>query len=236
MKNQIESIIIDRLLTDINHGKYCSNEKLPSENELADYYKVSRMSIRKAYLRLQEMGYIYSKQGKGRFLKDRHQLIELILSGDQSFTKKMSDKGYKFASQNIFCEKIPYNNQIFNELRIRKDDEVYKIGRVRIVESRPIALHVSYVAKSVFQHIPQEGNTIESMFDYYKSKGYKKFESEKTILSISFPHLLEREILCCSELIPLLIVETNCIDSVSKKVLEYTKIQYRGDSFKYIVK
>jgi len=236
MKNDIESIIIDQLIMDINNGSYSPKGKMPSENELADYYNVSRMTIRKVYNRLQEMGYIYSKQGKGSFIKDRYQLIELVLNGSESFTKKMEDRGYDFSTQNILCEKIKYNKQIYEELEIRKEDEVYKIVRLRSVDTRPIALHISYVAKSVFNEINFEGKNIRSMFNYYESKGYKEFESTKTVLSISFPYSIEKEVLCCPDLVPLLVVETNCIDPSSNKVLEYTKIIYRGDSFKYRVK
>jgi len=235
MKKDIETLIIDKLMVDINDGKYQPNDKLPSENELSSVYNVPRIIIRKAYGRLGEMGYIYSKQGKGRYLKDRHKQIELVLSGNESFSKKMIDKGHDFLSKNIFCERIKYNEKIFNELGVTKDDEVYKIGRLRIVDKRPIAIHISYLAKSVFNDIDRIGKDIVSMFEFYRMRGYEKFDSGKSILSVSFPTLEEREILECSNLIPLLIVETNCIDKTTNKVLEYTKIFYRSDSFKYIV-
>ncbi|MCC5910440.1 MAG: GntR family transcriptional regulator [Clostridiaceae bacterium] len=236
MGDKTESIIVEQLLSDISGGKYSPRQKLPSENELANFYKVSRMTTRKAYMKLQEMGYIISLQGKGRYLKDRHQQIELSLNGDESFTKKMRDKGYNLESQNVFCEKIKYNATIYNELGSKKEEDIYKIGRLRIVDDKPIALHISYVSKSIFKDIPETGKTIKSMFHYYKEQGYERFESSKSVLSITFPTLKHRDLLCCPDLIPLLIVETNCIDSVNNRVLEYTKILYRGDTFKYIVK
>jgi GntR family transcriptional regulator len=191
--------------------------------------------VRKAYEKLEDMGYINSIQGKGRYLKERHKQIELVMSGNESFSKKMLDKGYDFESENIFCTKIPYDEKIYKELGVAKEDEVYRIGRLRVIDKRPSAIHISYVAKSVFSDIAEAGKSIISIFEYYKSKGYKVFDSEKSILSISFPTLEEREFLQCSNLIPLLIVETNCIDKVSNTVLEYTKIIYRSDCFKYIV-
>ncbi|ABR47361.1 transcriptional regulator, GntR family [Alkaliphilus metalliredigens QYMF] len=235
MGSDIESIIVDQLMNDIYDGKYLAKEKLPSEYELSSAYKVSRMIVRKAYIKLQEMGYIYSVQGKGRYLKNRSQLIELTLNGSESFTKKMLDKGYNLETKNIFCTKIKYEETIHKELGVKKEAEVYKIGRLRIVDSRPIALHVSYVAKSLFKDIEESGKAIQSMFDYYRGQGYEKFESNKSILSIQFATLKERELLCCPDLVPLLIVETNCIDSIDNRMLEYTRILYRGDSFKYIV-
>ncbi|CAB1245155.1 GntR family transcriptional regulator [Clostridium sp. MT-14] len=67
--NDIEIKIIDELIYNINNKKYKNNDKLPSENDLADIYKVPRIVARKAYERLQEMGYIYSKRGKLKILQ-----------------------------------------------------------------------------------------------------------------------------------------------------------------------
>jgi len=235
MKNEIENLIIDKLISEINDDKYKVHQKLLSENELADFYKVPRIIARKAYEKLEEMGYIYTIQGKGRYLKAKQQYIELQLSGDKSFSRKMLDTGRELVTKNISFEKIQYDKKIYEELGITKDDEVYKVGRLRIIDKKPSAIHISYLAKSVFKDIAENGKDIKSVFTYYELNGYSEFNSYKSIISISFPTAKEREILGCPSLVPLLILETNCIDNISKKVLEYTKIIYRGDSFKYIV-
>lgn len=235
MREEAENKIIEDLLMDIRNNKYKADDKLPSENELADIYNVPRITARKTYERLEQMGYIYSMQGKGRYLKNKSEQVEFVLSGNESFSKKMIDKGYDFLSKNIIFQKIEYDQKIFEQLGIGNDDEVFRIGRLRIINKIPMAMHISYVAKSVFKNIEEEGKNITSMFEYYSSKGYTKFGSKTSILSISFPTSKEKQILQCPELVPLLILETNCIDEISNKVLEYTKIIYRSDCFKYSV-
>ncbi|KPU46292.1 mannosyl-D-glycerate transport/metabolism system repressor MngR [Oxobacter pfennigii] len=236
MRENIETLIVDDFMAQITEGRYKAHDKFPSENEMVDIYKVPRIIIRKAYARLEEMGYMYSIQGKGRYFKEKQEQIDLILSGKESFSKKMKDKGFELISKNMFCEKISYDQRIYDELKAHKKDKVYKIGRLRIVDKRPIALHISYVAKSLFSDIHMEGKDIISMFDYYKQKGYEKFDSTKSILSVSFPTTEEKNMLECANLVPILVLETNCIDSSTQKILEYTNILYRSDSFKYIVK
>ncbi|WP_027416783.1 GntR family transcriptional regulator [Aneurinibacillus terranovensis] len=230
-----EEMIMDKLIFDINAGKYEPDDKLPSENELADLFKVPRITARKAYKKLQELGYIYSKQGKGSYVKDRHQQIPLVLSGNVSFSEKMVEQGYHYQSKNIFCEQIPYNRKIFDSLGIHENDRVFKIGRLRIVDHLPIAIHISYVAESVFRDIDKDGRNITSMFEYYKGKGYTGFDSKNSILSVIFPTKFERELLECSSLIPLLVLESGCIDEKTGTVLEYTKILYRSDFFTYVI-
>ncbi|SFG82872.1 GntR family transcriptional regulator [Desulfotomaculum arcticum] len=228
--------IVDRLVQQIASGKYAAHHKLPSENVIADQYKVPRIVARKAYERLEEMGYIYKKQGKGSYVKDRHKQVELVLSGDVSFSRKMMEKGYDFQSKTVFCKEIKYNQKIFDFLETGQGDRVFKIGRLRFVDGQPIAIHISYVAKSVFYDIDTAGPAIASMFEYYHSRGYNEFCSKPSSLSVSFPTKSQRKLLDCSYLIPLLVLESGCVDKRSCTVLEYTRILYRSDCFSsYII-
>lgn len=235
MRDNVEIKIIDQLISSINNSEYHSDDKLPSENELANKYGVPRIVARKAYETLEEMGYIYSKQGKGRFLRYRHEPIDLFLSGKQSFSEKMIEKGYDFVSRNIFFRQIKYDEKIFKELDAGIQDKIYELGRLRIISGIPMALHISYVSAATFPDIEKTGHNISSMFNYYRSNGYKEFSSTKSILSVAFPGEEERNILNCSSLVPLLVLETNSIDVERKKILESTKILYRSDHFKYII-
>ncbi|MDD9266745.1 GntR family transcriptional regulator [Paenibacillus sp. GCM10023248] len=230
-----EMDIMDHLIASIQSGKYEPDDKLPSENELADTFKVPRITARKAYERLQELGYIYSKQGKGSFVQDRNLRIPLVLNADKSFSQKMTEMGYAYRSQNIFCEPIEFNNKIYESLGVGEEDRVFKIGRLRSIDGRPIALHISYVAETVFPDIGSAGKAITSMFHYYQNRGYHRFRSNETFLRLTHPTKYERELLACSSLIPLLVLESECIDSDSGRTLEYGKTMYRGDVFTYVI-
>jgi GntR family transcriptional regulator len=230
-----EMRVVDQLVADIHSSKYKPDDKLPSENELADRFRVPRIKIRKAYERLQELGYIYSQQGRGSFVKDRRNQIPLVLSGDVSFSKKMEELGYHFQSKNLFCEEIEYNEKIYQFLGVSEEEKVFRIGRLRLVDQMPIALHISYVAQSVFRDIESTGKEITSMFQYYNLKGFTDFLSSPSILSVSFPTKEEREILDCSSLVPLLALESGCMDKETGIVLEHSKILYRSDCFTYVI-
>lgn len=227
--------LVDQLISEIKVGKYNPNDKLPSENELADRYKVPRMVVRKAYERLQELGYIFSRQGKGSYVQNRKQQIPLILTGDISFSEKMQELEYDFTTVNVCCEKIKYDSATYHALKANPQDTVYKISRLRIVDDCPIAVHTSFISQTVFQDINREGAEITSIFKYYKSQGFTDFAAERSQLSVVFPNEYERNILNCSSLIPLLLLESGCVDQKTGTVLEYTKIMYRSDCFTYVI-
>lgn len=228
-----EMEIMDKLIFDITSGKYEPGDKLPSENELADLFKVPRITARKAYKNLQELGYIYSLQGRGSYVKDRQRQIPLILSGNVSFSEKMREKGYSYDSKNVFCDEIPFNKRIWESLGVGEDDRVFKVGRLRFVDLNPVALHISFIAQSVFPCIAAEGRSITSMFEYFRSKEYKEFDTKESFLKVTFPTKQERELMECSSFIPLLVVDSGCVDKTTGIVLECTKILYRSDYFTY---
>jgi GntR family transcriptional regulator len=231
-----ELAIVDKLIAQITSGKLAAYEKLPSENEIAESWHVPRITARKAYERLEELGYIYKIQGKGSYVKGRNQQIELVLAGDISFSQKMQEKGYNFHSENIFCKAIEFNKKVYDSLEASEEDSVFKVGRLRFIDGQPIALHISYVAQSVFEDIETAGREITSMFAYYRSKGYSEFSSKPSILSVAFPTKSQRKWLECTQLTPLLVLESGCVDKKSGRVLDYTKVFYRSDCFSsYII-
>lgn len=227
--------IVDHLIEQLNKGKFDAEDQLPSENELAHLFHVPRITVRRAYERLQELGYIYTKQGKGRFVKDRHQNIPIVLFTYENFSKRMIKLGYNYESKNIFCEPIEYNDKVYRALQVKDNKRVFKVGRLRIVDHVPIALHISYVSEDMFEDIEQQGSGITSMFDFYQNKGYTDLQSEQIMLRMTYANKYEREWFACSGLIPLLIVESQCIDYRSNQTVEYSKILYRGDYFTYSV-
>jgi GntR family transcriptional regulator len=230
-----EMDIIDHLIASIQTGKYEADDKLPSENELANLFRVPRITVRKAYERLQELGYIYSMQGKGSFVKDRHQNIPIVLFSIENFSKRVMEMGYNHQTQNIFCEPIEYNDKIYQALGAKEGDRVFKIGRLRIIDQVPIALHISYVSEAKFSEIGQVGREITSMFEFYRDRGYTDLQSKQILLRVMYPTKHEREWFACSGLVPLLVVESECRDHRLDQTVEYSRILYRGDFFTYTV-
>lgn len=63
--------LMEQLKEDILSGKIQAGEKLPSENELAAQFCISRHTVRKALSILENEGYITAQHGKGTFCSKR---------------------------------------------------------------------------------------------------------------------------------------------------------------------
>lgn len=74
--------VYDSIKSEIVEGRWKTNKKLPSESDLAELYGVNRMTIRMALQKLNTIGIVETKIGKGSFVRD----FSLIF-----FLKEISD-------------------------------------------------------------------------------------------------------------------------------------------------
>ena len=61
---QLEQIIKSKIL----RGEFSPGDKIPTEKELCEIYKVSTITVRQAISNLVKDGFIVKKQGKGTFI------------------------------------------------------------------------------------------------------------------------------------------------------------------------
>lgn len=83
-REKLSDQLYGQLLKKIVEGEFNEGDKLPSENEIATAFQVSRPVIRESLMRLQADGLIYSRQGAGSFVKARppEGLIEFTAPSD----------------------------------------------------------------------------------------------------------------------------------------------------------
>lgn len=221
------------LLTKMQKNEYKKDEKLPSENILSAQFSLSRIEIRKAYEHLKEMGKVYSKQGKGNYYTGTKEKIELILSGDSSFSKKMSYLKDGFSTVPIYCEKITYQHKIYEALDADETETIFCLKRLRYINEMAVAMHISYLKESVFPDLQQDFTSIVSLYDYFDKKGYHDFFYENTTFTISFLNHEESELMKCQGFVPCLILKSNNIIKENNEILEHSVIVYRGDYFTF---
>lgn len=69
-KASISDHIVEKIIEHIILNKLSPNDMLPSENKITQEFGVSRLVCREALAKLQGMGIIRSRQGKGVFIND----------------------------------------------------------------------------------------------------------------------------------------------------------------------
>ncbi|MDR0401959.1 MAG: FadR family transcriptional regulator [Treponema sp.] len=72
-KINISNMVVENIKRDILIGKYQLGDKLEDERTLAEKYKISRMTLRKALVALREEGIINTRHGVGNFVENINQ-------------------------------------------------------------------------------------------------------------------------------------------------------------------
>jgi GntR family transcriptional regulator len=145
----------------------------------------------------------------------------------------MKEEGLRLESIQVFLDRMAYTEKIFEALGLERGEILYKIGRLRIVEGDPVALHISYIPAKLFPELEEEIAGFSSIFEYFRSQGYQGFYSSNSTLSVTFPTEEEQDLLYCPPLVPLLMVETDTLDGTAGRRIQVSKILYRSDNFQY---
>lgn len=161
--NKFYEIYLD-LEKAILNQTYHAGTLLPSENDLAKVYHVSRETIRKALVLLLENGYIQKKQGKGSIVLNVNR-FDFPVSGLTSF-KELHD------SQNLKSETIVTKNgiekiskKLANHLKISQDTEIIYVERQRKFNQEVVILDKDYLLTSIIPELPAEAAQ-NSIYDY----------------------------------------------------------------------
>lgn len=224
---QIKQILKEKIET----GEYKPGDIIPSERELQEQFKVSRITIRQAINELVGEGYLSRKRGKGTIVIPHR--IEETLSKIRSFTDEMISRGLRPSTSmaQISIQEAP--KKVALALNIKEGDKVYRLKRVRCANDEPIVVFDTYLPN--FLELPLDDNLYYgSLYKLLEeTNGIKITEAieyiEATVADKEIANLLEMEVGC-----PVLKTVRTSFNE-RKKPIEYTECFYRGDRYRYFV-
>lgn len=223
---QIEKDIVDH----INANFYSADDPLPTESELMQTYKVSRVTVRQALGNLVEKGFVYRKQGSGSFVapKDMQRKSPKL----KSFTEEMGEQNRVVSTQVISFNIVEAGEEVSRRLRIKPDERAYFIERLRLSDGEALMFERTFM--SVNNHNEISIADLEgSKFEYVDSKGMIIDYSDQNIdaiLSTTYiSNLLEIEVNS-----PLIRIE-NTTYLVDGTILEYTELYMHPDKYQFSI-
>lgn len=142
----------------INNGEWRSENRLPSEKELAREYKVSRMTMRQAIAELVKEGLVSRQRGSGTFLnKTAMQVIPHLSNFPISFNLRIRELGLMPSARIIKAQIIPSSADMAHRLGIAPGEPVAFHKRVLLANGEPVALNHSFISSALCPGIITEG-------------------------------------------------------------------------------
>jgi GntR family transcriptional regulator len=137
--HQLKNILMNAIVS----GVWQPNQQLPTEEQLAGRYRVSKITVRQALRELSDLGYVRREQGRGTFVsKPRMSHGPRELTG---FTEEMRRR-HVAASSRVLLQCLTEADAALTEaLKIPAGAPVLKLKRLRLANGEPMGIQTAYL-------------------------------------------------------------------------------------------
>lgn len=223
--------IQQHLLDQIRAGVLKPGELIPSEQEISDRLRISRMTARQALKSLCDLGVTYSQRGKGTFVS----AIKLEKNSRQvlSFSEEMQASGSRPRSKVLSFEVAAAAPDVANALRLPPGEKVVSLRRVRMTASSPMGLEWSRLPLRLCPDLLETFDPNRSLYQtLFESYGVQIIAADE-VVEAGLASAEEAKLLRFAVGSPVFFF-TRTAYVQSGQPVEYVKSTYRGDRFKLV--
>ncbi len=163
--------IRESLRAEIMGGHLKRGEQLPSENELAAKYNVSRMTMRQSIEDLVDEGLLYRRHGVGTFVAFPH--LQRDHTRLTSFFDKAENEGVKVQAKLLGLEVIPATPKVAEALDIPAGSKVIRVKTLRYADGEPITVHDAHIPHKLFPNLVNENLEVQHLWSLFEKAGYR---------------------------------------------------------------
>lgn len=220
-----------KLLEEINNGERVAGSRLPTEHELSETYKVSRVTVRKALAGLSDLGYLDRKSGKGTFVAEK-KLQRDISNGVIGFSEMCRMMNIVPGAK---ITKIALEDPSQTDIELMSltpDEKVLVLERIRYADGKPILFELNKFPES-FSFLFGENLNDTSLYGILRQHNIELSHSSKT-LDIVFADSKISKALNITKGYPLLRIDS-VVHNSDNTVTNLSQQLCIGDKFKFIV-
>lgn len=209
-------------------GEWKPGDMVPSERELSEQHKISRMTARQALNELATEGLLRRQQGRGTFVAEPK--IEHGLTRLTGFTEDMKARGLQPGARVIRLELIPPPLLAMQALQITPDEQIVLLERLRLANGEPIALETSHLHFNAVAKLLNEDFENNSLYNILSQKNQITPARAEQKIGADLCNHREQELLKLTEGAPVLRNKRITFDQWGRP-FEYTESAYRADRY-----
>jgi GntR family transcriptional regulator len=219
----IKQLVVER--------RWQPGEMLPSEFRLADEFKVSQGTVRKALNLLTDTKIVTRRQGVGTFVSE-HTAQDALF---RFFPLQADGKGAELPKAELLhIEQVSPHKSVQSALTITSKEKVTKIERRRILDNEFCMLETIYLPAKYFSGIHERKDIPHTLYHFYQTDFnqtvFKTRDSIKAVLATED----DAKLLQIESGTALLLV-TRVTESIDGKLIEYRESKCRSDHYHYQV-
>lgn len=218
---QLQSLIQQAII----NGTLERSSALPAEREIAQYMKVSRVTVKRAISELVTEGLLVQRQGAGTFVAERmvHKLdrlnsfSEVIESVDKHPDSLWIERGIGLA-----------NKDEQTRLRLASGAEVVRMFRVRMADDTPVALEYAVVPR---KYLDTPFEVTGSLYEALARAGSRPVKAIQKLRAVALEDNLA-DYLNIEAGSPVIVMERRGLLADNTPV-EYSRSHFLGDTFEF---
>ena len=211
-------------------------DRIPSENELAARFDVSRLTVRQAVSQLVQEGFLTTRRGAGTYVTDNQELINRYNIEFSGFMDDLFYLASRSKTKSAVVKRIKTPKFIRSKLQLPEaDKDIIQIKRVRFINNRSFAYTINYIPVAVGEKIKKTALFKKPLLQILEQDFGIEFTEAFQTMQASF---CDQEIAAKLSIpagSPVLFVER--IMYVKNRVpFEVVQSSYRGDLYKYVTR
>jgi len=172
----------------IESGEWQQHSKVPSENELAELFSVSRMTARRALQELTEQGLLVRTQGAGTFVatfKSQSSLLEI-----RNIADEVQERGHLHHAIQLELKPVVVDQEMAILLNVKPSEQVFYSELLHFENNEPIQLEQRFVNSKL---VP---NYLQQNFAQMTPHEYLSHEAPLTEATHEVEAILANESIC----------------------------------------
>lgn len=203
-------------------------DKLLSEKKLMEKYNMSRDTVRKTLNMLVQDGYIEKARGKVAVITEKNKFA-FPISTIKSFSELHIDIENKTYVENFEIAKN--EKEIINKLDLRKDEEYFKLIRIREIKKEKIIIDKDYIPRKFVSNIPLKA-VKNSLYKYLEEELGLKISYCTKEITVQQATTEDKELLDMKNFDTIVVVKSFTYLE-GGYLFQYTESRHRPDKFKF---
>lgn len=222
----------DRIADLIRDEGLRPGDRLPTEAQLTQRFKISRPALREALKLLEQDDVINVEHGRGRFVSALAAVqVDRPITVFESVTDMVRHYGYSTVNKVVSISEETPDTRVAESLRLAPGDRVIRIERIRLHQDEPILYCIDYMPRSLIAgrlyDIDWSGSLMQLMEEY----GNRPRMSAASVSAVLLPvEVVDRHGL--KDFGPALLITETCFNAAGAPV-NYALDYHRGSHFSF---
>lgn len=173
--------IAERLRTEISLNVWATEERLPSEAQLADRFGVNRHTVRRAVACLADEGILRANQGRGTFVAQIP--ISYPISARTRFSEILSAQAREPGGKLLSHTVEPADEMLATTLKVDLGTPMLRIESIRYADKIPVSTGTNWYVANRFPTLVEIFEQTGSITDALRENGLTDYTRRETVIS-----------------------------------------------------